>query len=242
MKNPIIKKLVFLFFIFLGVHFPLLFANSGNFKFFGISEKVITNSESHLVTYNRIGLQAAGLSQKAFELAITGFEKLRRLGKIQNSHIITIADFSKSSTRKRLFVIDLDKNKLLFNTYVAHGQGSGDEFARKFSNIPESLKSSPGFYCTETTYEGKHGYSLKLEGLEPGINDNAGERAIVIHGADYVSERFIHRHGFLGRSWGCPAVPQSLKKPIINTIKGGSMLFIYSENMAYLQKTRILRA
>lgn len=242
MKNPIVTKLVFLFFIFLGVHFPLLFANSGNFKFFGFSEKVIPTSESYVVTYNKIGLEAAGLSKKAFELAIKGFEKLRRLGKIQNSHIITIADFSKSSARKRLFVIDLDKNKLLFHTYVAHGQGSGDEFARRFSNNPESFKSSPGFYCTETTYEGKHGYSLKLEGLEPGINDKASQRAIVIHGADYVSEQFIHSHGFLGRSWGCPAIPQSLKKPIINTIKGGSMLFIFSENVAYLQKTRILKA
>jgi len=241
MKNPILKKLLFLFMVFLGIHFPLLFAKPGHFSNTLPAKENSAVSDTISSAYDKIGLEAAGLSKMAFESALKGFEKLRSIGKISNSHIVTIADFSKSSTLKRLFVIDMDQEKLLFNTYVAHGQGSGEEYARKFSNVPESFKSSPGFYCTTTTYEGKHGYSLKLEGLEPGINDNASERAIVIHGADYVSSQYIRDHGILGRSWGCPAVPQSLKKPIINTIKNGSMVFIYSGNKAYLEKSKILK-
>ncbi len=241
MKNPIFRKLGLLVLIFLGIHFPLLFAKTGEFKMVEVPAKLISLSESYTTAYNKMGLEAAGLSKKAFESAIKGFQKLTEAGKITNNHIITIADFTKSSALKRLFVVDLDQEKILFKTYVAHGQGSGEEFARRFSNIPESFQSSPGFYRTSSTYSGKHGFSLKLDGLEPGINDKAGERAIVMHGADYVSEKFIRSHGYLGRSWGCPAIPESLKKPIINTIKDGSLLFIYSENKAYLNKSKIIR-
>lgn len=242
MKNPIFKKLTLLVFIFLGIHFPLLFAKTSEFKMAEIPASVVSFSNTYLAAYNKIGLEAAGLSKRAYDAAIHGFQKLKEAGKISNDHIITIADFTKSSALKRLFIIDLDQQKLLFKTYVAHGQGSGEEFARRFSNRPESFQSSPGFYRTATTYSGKHGYSLKLDGLEPGINDKAQERAIVIHGADYVSENFIRSHGYLGRSWGCPAVPESIKGPIINTIKGGSLLFIYSENQAYQRRSKLLKA
>ncbi|RYG34159.1 MAG: murein L,D-transpeptidase catalytic domain family protein, partial [Chitinophagaceae bacterium] len=156
--------------------------------------------------------------------------------------VLTIVDFSLPSNEKRLFVIDVEEEKVLFNTYVAHGRGSGEKMAQRFSNVPESFQSSLGFYSTSSTYQGKHGYSLRLSGLEPGFNNLAEERAIVIHSADYVSEGFIRTKGYLGRSWGCPALPEKLNKPIIDEIKNGSCLFIYSPNNNYLKKSKLLNA
>lgn len=178
-----------------------------------------------------------GLSETAFDYAIAGFEKLIQEGKIANDDIISIIDFSKSSAEKRLFVIDLKNERLIFNTYVAHGQKSGSEFAKTFSNKPESYQSSLGFYETTDTYIGKNGYSLHLNGLEKGINDNANQRAIVMHGAPYVSEQLIHAKGYIGRSWGCPAIPEILSRPIINKIKNGSCLFIYANDQSYFKKS-----
>jgi hypothetical protein len=142
---------------------------------------------------------------------------------------LSIIDFTKASTEKRFFLIDLSIRKVLFNTYVAHGKNSGENYATKFSNKEESNMSSLGLYATSDTYYGKHGYSLRLIGLEPGTNHMAEKRAIVIHGADYVSEDFIQKHGRLGRSHGCPALPEYLVKQIIDITKGGSCLYIYSE-------------
>ncbi len=192
--------------------------------------------------YDSLKLNMYGLSEHAFQYAVKGFEYLKEKGKIANDHIISIVDFSRPSSEKRLFVLDLKNYKILFNTYVAHGQGSGQAMATSFSNIPESFKSSLGFYRTLGTYIGKNGFSLKLEGLEYGINDKANERAIVMHGAPYVCENIIENQGFLGRSWGCPAVPEKLSKPIIEKIKDGSCLFLYSENVKYLHTSRILNA
>jgi hypothetical protein len=183
-----------------------------------------------------------GLSQQAFEYALQGLDYLKQQGKIANDKIISIVDFSQPSYKKRLFIVDVQNQKVLFNTYVAHGSNSGKEYATDFSNTPESNKSSLGFYETENTYMGDNGYSLKLEGLERGINDNAYRRAIVIHGAAYVSEQFIQSQGYIGRSWGCPALPQHLYKPIIDKIKNGTCLFIYSPNKNYLQHSKILHA
>ena len=194
------------------------------------------------VIYDSLHLNNLGLSEQAFNCAVKGYDYLKMSGKIMNDHVISIVDFTKPSNLKRLFVIDLERCKVLFNTYVAHGQGSGKEFANSFSNKPESFQSSLGFYITSGTYMGKNGYSLHLEGLENGINDKADERAIVMHGAPYVSEDYIRMQGYCGRSWGCPAVPERLSKPIIEKIKNGSCLFIYGKNKQYLQKSRILNS
>jgi hypothetical protein len=159
-----------------------------------------------------------------FNSAILG---LRTIPNLRKKNIITIIDYSKSSVEKRFYVIDLENKKLIYMCYIAHGKNSGDNYAISFSNQPKSLKSSLGLFLTAETYSGKNGYSLKLDGLEKGINDNARAREIVIHGADYVSEEFINKYGRLGRSWGCPALPENISKEIIDKISGGSCLFIY---------------
>ena len=188
--------------------------------------------------YDSLHLNLKGLSQQAFDYAKMGFDKLVEEGKLLNSTILSIADFSLPSNQKRLFIIDLKNYRVLFNSLVAHGRNSGRELATSFSNQNESYKSSPGFYVTRETYDGKNGYSLKLEGLERGINDNAYERGIVIHGAPYVNEAIANAQGFVGRSQGCPAVPVQVSKPIINTIKNGTCLFIY--HPSYIGRSAIL--
>jgi len=192
--------------------------------------------------YDSLQLNVLGLSRQAFVEGVKGYNVLRSAGKLNNDGILSIVDFSLPSTQKRLFVLDLENFKLLFNTYVAHGRNSGKEFASRFSNSPESNMSSLGFYITKQTYNGEHGLSLKLEGEEKGINDNAESRAIVIHCADYVSEKTIKALGYIGRSLGCPALPKKYIKPIIETIKDGSCLFVYSQNQKYLSKSPILQA
>ncbi|MEO7446030.1 MAG: murein L,D-transpeptidase catalytic domain family protein [Ferruginibacter sp.] len=210
----------------------------------GASDNEAVNSEKAelLGLYDKLALEAKGLTHMAFESAIKGFIHLKEAGKMRNQNILTIADFTLSSAKKRLFIIDMDNQKVLFNTYVAHGQKTGAEFAKDFSNRPESLQSSPGFYITSSTYNGKNGYSMHLMGQEAGINDKAYDRAIVMHGAPYVSESFIRARGYLGRSWGCPAVSQELTMPIIETIKNGTCLFIFSGDVAYLNKSKILNS
>lgn len=192
--------------------------------------------------YDNLDLESKGLSEEAFLHAMNGFNKLVKEGKVSNKRLLSVADFTRSSAQKRFFVIDVEREKILYHTWVAHGRGSGAEFANSFSNIPESYQSSLGFYVTSGTYNGKNGFSMRLEGLEPGINSNAMNRAIVIHGASYVSQGFINAKGYLGRSHGCPALPQELNKPIIETIKNGSLLFIYSKKNNYPERSRILNA
>ncbi len=139
--------------------------------------------------------------------------------------ILTIIDYSKPSTEKRFYVVDLDRKKLIFNTYVSHGVNSGKKKATKFSNVVNSRKTSLGTFLTDTTYYGSNGYSLRLDGLSSGLNDKARERYIVVHGAKYANPAFIERNGYLGRSWGCPALPEHLTRDIIDTIKGGSVIY-----------------
>lgn len=195
---------------------------------------------SAVSVYDSLRLNLAGLNRKAFEMAQQGYEKLREQGALINDNIISIIDFSLPSTEKRLYVVDLKNYQVLYRTYVAHGKNSGGLMANSFSNKPSSNKSSLGFYKTLGTYMGKHGYSLKLQGLERGINDNAYQRAIVMHGADYVNPNYIPKLGYIGRSQGCPAVASREATPIINAIKDGSCLFIYSANSAYQQRSSIL--
>ncbi|HTS45416.1 MAG TPA: murein L,D-transpeptidase catalytic domain family protein [Puia sp.] len=190
--------------------------------------------------YDSLSLDQFGLSRKVFEFALKGWQQLKAAGRILNENIISIVDFSQPSNKKRLYIIDLANAKLLFNTYVAHGRHSGTLVPTKFSNRPRSLESSVGFYVTSDTYMGSNGYSLKLSGLESGINNNAAKREIVVHGADYVSEQYISANGYLGRSWGCPAVPLDESRDIIDAIKNGSCLFIYSPQNSYLSRSRIL--
>jgi len=198
-------------------------------------------SEINLI-YASAKLSYMGLPLNTFTLAMKGFSKLRNKNLIGEDSIITIIDFEKSSSQKRLYVIDLKTKNVLFQTYVTHGKNSGKEYARSFSNEESSFKSSLGFYITRNTYEGGNGYSLKLEGTEVGINDKAMERAIVMHGAAYASESAIYKLGFLGRSWGCPAIPEALQKPIINKIKDGNMLFIYYPDQDYLRNSTFLNS
>jgi hypothetical protein len=177
------------------------------------------------------------LSFDVFELSVRGMQNIRE---IKNRKVITIVDFSKQSSQERFVVIDLVNKKILYKTLVAHGRNSGENNADSFSNTPESQKSCLGFFMTAETYYGKHGYSLSLDGLEPGINDNARMRSIVIHGADYVSQSFIDRYGRLGRSWGCPALPTGVSKEIIDKISGGSCLFIYGNDQEYIKSSKII--
>jgi len=165
-------------------------------------------------------------NQVCFGEALKGFYALKEKG-IVKSNILTLVDFSLSSNVKRLWIIDLSSNMVILQTLVAHGRNTGEEFANNFSNRSESFKSSLGFYVTGEVYKGKHGISLKLDGLEKGLNDNARNRAVVLHGADYVSESFIKNHKRLGRSQGCPAVPVKFASEIITMIKGQSCLYIY---------------
>ncbi len=202
--------------------------------------KAIGDPTDNSILYDDLNLGSLGLARQAFDYALKGFEIMKSKGELANENIISIIDFSKPSSQKRLFVIDLENSKLLFNTYVAHGMQSGGAFAKRFSNKPKSLQSSLGFYETLGTYMGGNGYSLRLQGVEKGINDNANKRAIVIHGADYVNENMIRSKGYIGRSWGCPALPERLHRAIIDVIKNGTGLFIFSPDNRYLSKSRIL--
>ena len=170
-----------------------------------------------------------------FKSAMDGYNSIEA----PNKKLFSIIDYSKPSTEKRFFIIDVENHKLLYNTLVAHGKKSGYVNATKFSNKYGSHKSSLGFFRTGNSYNGIRGYSLQLEGLEKGINDNARSRGIIIHGANYVDERLANGNGVIGRSWGCPAVSKKLSKEIINLLKGGSLLFIYADDDIYKEKSLI---
>lgn len=174
---------------------------------------------------------------QAFRQAVTGYYRIE--GK--RREVLTLIDFSLPSTAKRLFVFDMAQHRLLYSSVVAHGKNSGENYATSFSNEYGSYKSSLGFYLTASTYQGRNGYSLILDGLEKGINDRARERAIVVHGAAYANPSVASRGGRLGRSFGCPALPQELSRPIIDAIKGGSVMYIYADKSEYLAQSTVLK-
>lgn len=178
-------------------------------------------------------------SLTSFKNGMKGYIKLQKEGKVKNE-LLTIVDFSLSSSQKRIWILDMATNKVLYNTYVAHGKNTGEEMATKFSNIENSFQSSLGFYVTAETYYGANGLSLKLDGMEKEFNSNARDRYVVVHGADYANPSFIEKSGRLGRSLGCPALPTKVSKDIINLIKGHSVLFIYHPNEDYAQRSTFL--
>lgn len=173
-----------------------------------------------------------------FKLALEGFTKINTDGEVRQ--LITIVDFRLPSTDKRLWVIDLERDSTIIHTYVSHGVNTGNLYATKFSNRPNSNQSSLGFFRTGETYYGRNGYSMRLDGLEPGINHNARKRAIVVHGAWYANPSIIARTGRLGRSFGCPAVPEAIHRTLIDTIANGTVLFIYKPQSEYLETSTLL--
>ncbi len=183
---------------------------------------------------------APGLRPKVLRLALEARECAVARGLVSKPNLLTVIDYSLPSTQRRLWVLDLAHHKVLFHELVAHGRGSGENRATRFSNASMSLESSLGLMITAETYYGKNGYSLRLDGQTPGFNDQARDRTIVVHGADYVSEGFIHRIGRLGRSWGCPALPRGVARPVIDTIKGGTVLFGYYPDRRWIDSSPFL--
>jgi hypothetical protein len=192
--------------------------------------------------YDAIHLDSFGLKKDVFYYACKGYEYFLSKNKLEKPSILTICDYSQSSSSKRLYVIDLNDGQLLFNTYVSHGKNSGGEYATSFSNSMNSHKSSLGFMITGDTYKGGNGYSMRLDGMEPGINDNVRDRDIVMHGSKYVNAKRADEGTTMGRSFGCPAVSYAEHKKIIDAIKDGSCFFIYADYKLYASASKILNA
>lgn len=175
-----------------------------------------------------------------FRLALRASACAIRSGAVHAVRTLTVIDYSRPSSEERLWVFDLDRRELLYRELVAHGQGSGDNLAVAFSNQPDTHASSIGLFATEDTYVGRNGYSLRLDGLDHGFNDRARERAIVMHGASYVSREFVRAQGRLGRSWGCPALREGIARELIDHVKGSGLLFAYYPDQNWLQNSRFL--
>ncbi|MDW7695031.1 murein L,D-transpeptidase catalytic domain family protein [Flammeovirgaceae bacterium SG7u.111] len=201
-----------------------------------------TSVESYIhQTYQHIDFGNRPINYDLFNKAMKGYLELKADGKLSSEkEIISIVDFTLSSTIKRLWIIDLKSQKVIFNTLVSHGKNTGEKYAENFSNTPSSLQSSVGFYVTGGMYQGKHGLSMFLDGQEKGFNDKARERYIVMHGANYVSEDYVKKHGRLGRSWGCPAVPMGIHNDIIKTIANKTCLFLFYPEKKYLISSKLI--
>jgi hypothetical protein len=221
-------------FIFLGLLLSVSWKRYPETRKNSINE-ITTFVKDYIESYNHVNSPEINLI--AYSLALKGISNIsEHLG---NDSIITLIDYSLPSTTERLFVIDIKNEKLLLKLHVAHGKNTGVNYAQKFSNRKGSNMSSLGFFITQNTYIGKHGYSLRLDGLESS-NNRAYDRAIVIHGAHYVSEAFIKAQGRLGRSFGCPAISYAVSRQLIDTIKNGSCLFIYYPDEDYLANSEVL--
>ena len=196
----------------------------------GTAAKTGIDINHHVQT---LGQKAPQLNKRVLQIALTAYQKAAAKGAVKKP-VLTVIDYSLPSNKQRMWVFDLGKERLLYNTYVAHGRNSGDAVPHHFSNKSSSKETSLGTFITRDTYIGSKGYSLNLHGLERGFNDNAYNRRVVIHGAWYVEPDFIKKAGQAGRSWGCPSIAQTLAKPVINTIKGGSVVFAYYPDRYYL--------
>lgn len=204
-------------------------------------ENIKTSFETKLATiYSEFSTNNVSIpTMPVFEKAMKGYGKLEEKGEV-GKKILTVIDFGLSSTKKRMWIMNMETKEVLFHTYVSHGKNTGGEFATKFSNTVNSLQSSLGFYVTAETYYGKNGLSLFIDGMEKGFNSNARERYVVIHGADYAEPNFIDRIGRLGRSYGCPAVPNTIAKDVIDAIKEESVVYIHKNNKDYLSNSPML--
>jgi hypothetical protein len=185
--------------------------------------------------------QAPGLRADVLKLALDAATNAENRGLVKRRDLLTVIDYSLPSSQPRLFIFDLAAHKLLFRELVAHGKASGGDIANFFSNSPGSLATSLGLFVTADTYNGGNGYSLRLRGLEEGVNDMAWDRLIVLHGASYVSNEAVKVLGRLGRSWGCPAVRPEVSQKIIDTIRGGSPVFAYYPDQSWLKTSAFLR-
>lgn len=180
------------------------------------------------------------IEMDVFEMALGAASCAVKTGAVKNPRTLTVIDYSRPSSEKRLWVFDLASKELVYEELVAHGQGSGAGVATKFSNEPDTHRTSLGLFVTDTTYVGKNGYSLRLDGLDRGFNDRARERAIVMHGAPYVSKAFVKATGRLGRSWGCPAVSADVAREMIDKVKGGGLVFAYYPDAEWLKSSKYL--
>lgn len=186
---------------------------------------------------SHLSRKAPALNKKVLTYALTAYHKAHQKGAVKKP-VLTVIDYSLPSSKQRMWIFDLNKERLLYQTYVAHGQNSGMTVPNHFSNQPSSKATSLGTFVTKDTYIGHKGYSLNLQGLEKGFNDNAYNRRVVMHGAWYMEPSFIKQSGRAGRSWGCPSIAQSLAKPVINTIKGGSVIFAYYPDRHYFSHSQ----
>lgn len=203
------------------------------------SEKVTITSDvdKYVKTFTS---EAKDLRPQVVELALKAYMNAKKEGITVSKPILTVVDYTMPSTAKRLWVLDLSSSKVLFNTLVAHGQNSGDLYSNKFSNNDGSKQSSIGTFVTEGTYDGKHGNSLKIRGLDVGFNDKVEPRLVVMHSANYVSDEFIKTHGMIGRSWGCLALNPEIAQQVINTVKEGSVIFSYYPDQKLLATSKVL--
>lgn len=213
----------------------------------GVTETVVSAEVKQQVFDNYArgiyeNLDAPDLDYNVFRYALKGYWILKGRNKLENERYLTICDFSKSANSQRFYLIDLETHQLEVRTFVAHGLNTGGEFARHFSNVENSHQSSLGFYVTDVSYNGRNGYSLRLNGQERSFNSNARSRSVVVHGAEYASEAFIKKYGRLGRSQGCPAIPHAVNKEVIDLIKGKSCLFVYAPDRRYMKYSKILRS
>jgi len=205
-----------------------------------LTSSVFANNNSNLA--DKFASETQNLKPQVVQLALNAEDNVAKKGLVSNKQYVTVIDYSLPSTSKRLWVLDLKNQKVVYNTYVAHGKNSGDNYATKFSDNPRSLETSIGVYVTKDTYEGHNGNSLVLSGLDKGFNDNAEARSIVMHPAAYVNEDMAQSHGRMGRSWGCPALNPQIAQPIINTIKGGSVILAYYPDQNWLKHSQYLEA
>lgn len=190
--------------------------------------------------YSELNAAQYDLSFTAFRYAYIGYQTMKKQHRLNNKELFSIIDFTKDCNSKRFYTIDLEKMKIVYYTYVAHGKKSGERMATSFSDVVESNKSSIGFYITGSTYNGGNGYSLMLHGDEKGYNSNLAKRSVVVHAADYANEDYIARNGRMGRSLGCPALPENIYKQVIETIKEKTMIFVYYNDAKYLKTSKYL--
>lgn len=190
--------------------------------------------------YSELNAAQYDLSFTAFRYAYIGYQTMKKQHRLNNKELFSIIDFTKDCNSKRFYTIDLEKMKIVYYTYVAHGKKSGERMATSFSDAVESNKSSIGFYITGNTYNGGNGYSLMLHGDEKGYNSNLAKRSVVVHAADYANEDYIARNGRMGRSLGCPALPENIYKQVIETIKEKTMIFAYYNDAKYLKTSKYL--